>query len=40
MARMISFSKHPQHSPKPIIQKAVKLSKVLNEESHYSWFTG
>ena len=40
MTRMISFWKHLQDSPSPIIQETVKLSKTLHEENHYSWFTG
>ena len=40
MTRMISFRKHLQDSPSPIIQEIVKLSKALYEENHYSWFTG
>ena len=40
MTRMISFWKHLQDSPSPIIEGPVKLSKTLHEENHYSWFTG
>ena len=39
MTRMFSFWKHLQDSPSPIIKDAVKLSKTLHEENHYSWFT-
>ena len=37
---MISFWKHPQDSPSPVIQETVNLSKVLHEKNHYPWFTG
>ena len=37
MPRMISFWKHLQDSPSPIIEETVKLSKTLHEENHYSW---
>ena len=37
---MISFWKHLQDSPSPIIQETAKLSKALHEENNYSWFTG
>ena len=40
MTRMISFWKHLQDSPNPIVEERVKLSKTLHEENHYSWFTG
>ena len=40
MTRMISFWKHLQDSPSPILQETVKLPKALHEENHYSWFTG
>ena len=40
MTRTISFWKHLQDSPSPIIQETVKLSKALHEKSHKSWFTG
>ena len=40
MTRMISFWKHLQHSPSPIIQETAKLAKALHEENHYLWFTG
>ena len=40
MPRMISFWKHLQDSPSPIIEQTVKLSKTLHEQNHYSWFTG
>ena len=40
MTRMISFWKHSQDSPSPIMQETVKLSKALHEENNYSWFTG
>ena len=40
MTRMISFWKHLQDSPNPIVEGRVKLSKTLHEENHYSWFTG
>ena len=40
MTRMISFWKHLQDSPSPIIEEIVELSKTLPEENHYSWFTG
>ena len=40
MTRMISFWKQPQDSPSPIIQETIKLSKVLHEKNHNSWFTG
>ena len=40
MTRMISFWKHLQDSPNPIVEERVKLSKTFHEENHYSWFTG
>ena len=40
MTRMISFWKHLQDSPSPIIEETVKLFKTLHEKIHYSWFTG
>ena len=40
MNRMISFWKHLQDSPSPIIQETVKFSKALHEKNHNSWFTG
>ena len=40
MTRMISFWKHVQDPPSPIIQETVKLSKALHEKNHNSCFTG
>ena len=40
MTRMVLFWKHLQDSPSPIIEETAKLSKILNEENHYPWFTG
>ena len=40
ITRMISFWKHLQDSPSPIIQETVKLSKALHEKNNNSWFTG
>ena len=40
MTRMISFWKHLQDSPSPVIQETVKLSGALQEKNNKPWFTG